>query len=73
MKKLFFVITVLTFGNYLFAQTETFDALGIGITPSYPLHIYENSGEGTSLLIDADTDANPNIYFKSNGQTVAYL
>jgi hypothetical protein len=35
------------------------------------LHIYENSGEGTSLLIDADTDANPNIYFKSNGQTVA--
>lgn len=71
MKKLIFAITAISMVNGLFAQTETYDAIGIGITPSYPLHIYERSGESTSLMIDADTDANPNIYFKSNGQAVA--
>lgn len=35
--------------------------------PNWPLHIYEQYGQGTSLMIDAATNANANILFSANG------
>ena len=34
---------------------------------NYPLHVYEKSGLGTTLCIDAESNANPNIMFQTNG------
>ncbi len=39
----------------------------------YPLHVYEKSGLGTTLCLDADTDANPNIMFQTNGVSQANI
>ncbi len=73
MKKFITLIGIMALANSLIAQRETFDAVGIQIEPSYPLHIYEYNGQGTSLMIDAAPDANPNIYFRSNGTGVANI
>ena len=84
MKKI--LIINLLFSSIMLANAQQWDGssdsdnaiyrngnVGIGTAPSYPLHIYETTGQSTSLMIDADPDANPNIYFRSNGQTVANL
>ena len=73
MKKYILLIFAVLIGKILFSQTQTFDAIGIGITPSYPLHIYERYGQTHSIMIDADANANPNINFSSEGQSVANI
>lgn len=43
--------------------------VGIGTTdPQDPLHVIENSGDGTTIRVEGGTDAvNPNIYFIEDG------
>ena len=73
MNKYLLFITLILISNTLLSQTETFDAIGIGITPDCPLNVFEKYGQGHSITIDAETNANPNRYFKSNGQSVANI
>ena len=44
LNKSFIVISLFSI-HFLAAQTQTFTSIGIGINPSYPLHIYEKTGE----------------------------
>ena len=47
---------------------ERWGHIGIGTTsPSAPLHIKEDSNDGTTMILDAVSSANPDVSFRLNG------
>jgi|SRR5690606_24564721 len=73
MKNLALISCCLVQATCLSGQVQSFQKIGIGTTPSYPLHIFEHVGQTNSVIIDAAANANPNIYFWASGQPVANL